>query len=192
MADNMNNENEKDVKDNAETVDTEGSVDIEFTDVDTAAVEEESAENGVDEGDKLSEELEQVKDRLIRTMAEYDNFRKRSAREKDALRADIITSVTSQFLPVLDNLERALAADCSDENYKKGVQMIYDSFMQTLEKLGVKEIDSDGAAFDPAKHQAVQRVESEELESGTIAQTFAKGYMVGDKVIRFAMVSVVN
>ncbi len=192
MADNMNNENEKDVKDNAETVDTEGSADIEFTDVDTAADEEESAENGVDEGDKLSEELEQVKDRLIRTMAEYDNFRKRSAREKDALRADIITSVTSQFLPVLDNLERALAADCSDENYKKGVQMIYDSFMQTLEKLGVKEIESDGAAFDPAKHQAVQRVESDELESGTIAQTFAKGYMVGDKVIRFAMVSVVN
>ncbi len=192
MAENMSNENEKDVKDGAETAGTEETADIADTEADTAACAEECAEDSADEGDKLSEELEQVKDRLIRTMAEYDNFRKRSAREKDALRADIITSVTSQFLPVLDNLERALAADCSDENYKKGVQMIYDSFMQTLDKLGVKEIESDGAAFDPAKHQAVQRVESDELESGMIAQTFAKGYMVGDKVIRFAMVAVVN
>ncbi len=191
MAENINNE--KDVKE--EQVENEAAEIPETEDVPT----EETAENTgntaadeEDEGAKLSEELEQVKDRLIRTMAEYDNFRKRSAREKDALRVDIITSVTSKFLPVLDNLERALAADCSDENYKKGVQMIYDSFMQTLGDLGVKEIESDGAAFDPSKHQAVQRVESDELESGMIAQTFAKGYTVGDKVIRFAMVAVVN
>ncbi len=191
MAENINNE--KDVKE--EQVENEAANIPETEDVPTEETSE-NAENTAadeeDEGAKLSEELEQVKDRLIRTMAEYDNFRKRSAREKDALRADIITSVTSKFLPVLDNLERALAADCSDENYKKGVQMIYGSFMQTLGDLGVKEIESDGAAFDPSKHQAVQRVESDELESGMIAQTFAKGYTVGDKVIRFAMVAVVN
>ena len=144
------------------------------------------------EGDKVSEELAAVKDQLVRTMAEYDNFRKRSAREKDALRAEIITNVTSKFLPVMDNLERALTAECSDENYKNGVQMIYDSFMETLKNLGVEEIASDGAAFDPNYHQAVQRVENADAESGTVVQTFAKGYKIGEKVIRFAMVSVAN
>ena len=144
------------------------------------------------EGDKVSEELAAVKDQLVRTMAEYDNFRKRSAREKDALRAEIITNVTSKFLPVMDNLERALTADCTDENYKNGVRMIYDSFMETLKKLGVEEIASDGAAFDPNYHQAVQRVENSDVESGTVVQTFAKGYKIGEKVIRFAMVSVAN
>lgn len=144
------------------------------------------------EGDKVSEELAAVKDQLVRTMAEYDNFRKRSAREKDALRAEIITNVTSKFLPVMDNLERALTADCTDENYKNGVRMIYDSFMETLKNLGVEEIASDGAAFDPNYHQAVQRVENSNVESGTVVQTFAKGYKIGEKVIRFAMVSVAN
>ncbi len=191
MTENINDE--KDIKEEQEENETaDVSETEEVPTEETAENAEDIAAGEEDEGAKLSEELEQVKDRLIRTMAEYDNFRKRSAREKEALRADIITTVTSKFLPVLDNLERALAAECSDENYKKGVRMIYDSFMQTLGDLGVKEIESDGAAFDPAKHQAVQRVESDELESGMIAQTFAKGYMVGDKVIRFAMVAVVN
>lgn len=144
------------------------------------------------ESDKAALELAAVKEQLLRTMAEYDNFRKRSAREKDALRAEIVTNVTSRFLPVLDNLERALQNECSDENYKKGVEMINDSFLETLKALGVEEIASDGAPFDPNIHQAVQRVENPELESGTVAQTFAKGYKIGDKVIRFAMVSVVN
>lgn len=139
---------------------------------------------------KIAEELAAVKDQLLRTMAEYDNFRKRSAREKDALRAEIITNVTSKFLPILDNLERALSAECSDENYKKGVEMIDDSFLETLKGLGVEEIASDGAKFDPALHQAVHRVQSEDVESGTVVQTFAKGYKIGDKVIRFAMVAV--
>lgn len=154
---------------------------------DDVEVEKEQPES---EADKISAELEETKDRLLRTMAEYDNFRKRSAREKDALRADIISNVTSKFLPVMDNLERALAADCSDENYKNGVKMISDSFMETLTGLGVEEIESDGRAFDPNLHQAVQRVSEGDAESGTIVQTFAKGYKIGDKVIRFAVVAV--
>lgn len=148
------------------------------------------ADKTEDEADKVSEELASVKDQLLRTMAEYDNFRKRSAREKDALRAEIITNVTSKFLPVMDNLERALSSECSDENYKNGVKMIYDSFMETLGTLGVEEIKSDGAAFDPNFHQAVQRVAEGDAESGTVVQTFAKGYKIGDKVIRFAVVAV--
>lgn len=175
----MNDEEQKnlcDETDEAENADTAADVEIE------QAVESEA--------DKISEELEQTKDRLLRTMAEYDNFRKRSAREKDALRADIIANVTSKFLPVMDNLERALGADCSDENYKNGVKMIYDSFMETLTGLGVEEIVSEGAAFDPSCHQAVQRVSEGDAESGTVVQTFAKGYKIGDKVIRFAVVAV--
>ena len=142
------------------------------------------------EADKISEELSAVKEQLLRTMAEYDNFRKRSQREKDALRADIVTNVTSKFLPVMDNLERALNAECTDENYKSGVKMIYDSFMETLKGLGVEEIESDGADFSPNLHQAVQKIACEGVESGKVAQTFAKGYKIGDKVIRFAVVAV--
>ncbi len=153
------------------------------TDTPTDTAEESDAE-------KVAEELSAVKEQLIRTMAEYDNFRKRSQREKDALRADIIVNVTSKFLPVMDNLERALKADCADENYKNGVKMIYDSFTETLKGLGVEEIESDGADFSPNFHQAVQKVPSQDAESGKIVRTFAKGYKIGDKVIRFAVVAV--
>ncbi len=152
--------------------------------------ENQPEETEVNEADKVAEELSAVKEQLVRTMAEYDNFRKRSQREKDALRADIIVNVTSKFLPVMDNLERALSADCTDENYKSGVKMIYDSFMETLKNLGVEEIESDGAEFSPNLHQAVQKIQSETVESGKVAQTFAKGYKIGDKVIRFAVVAV--
>lgn len=151
---------------------------------------EQPEETEANEADKVAEELSAVKEQLVRTMAEYDNFRKRSQREKDALRTDIIVNVTSKFLPVMDNLERALSADCTDENYKSGVQMIYDSFMETLKNLGVEEIESDGADFSPNLHQAVQKIQSETVESGKVAQTFAKGYKIGDKVIRFAVVAV--
>ena len=139
-----------------------------------------------------ADELAAVKDQLMRTMAEYDNFRKRVAKEKQELRPIIITDVVKEFLPVMDNLSRALEAECTDAAYKQGVQMIDDSFLEILKKLGVEEIESDGAMFDPSMHQAVQRVESDELESGMVATTFAKGYKIGDRVIRFAMVAVVN
>ena len=163
------------------------------TETEESGVSGDSAEPAVEveesPEEKHAAEVAVLKDQLLRTMAEYDNFRKRTVREKEALRADIITNVTSDFLPVMDNLLRALEAPCTDENYKNGVQMIFDSFMATL---GVEEIESDGAVFDPALHQAVQRVEDDSLESGTVAKTFAKGYKINDKVIRFAMVAVVN
>lgn len=164
----------------------------EATQAAAEAPAEEPADEVEDESAKLAKELETVRDQLLRTMAEYDNHRKRTVREKEALRADIITNVTAEFLPVMDNLERALAAECTDENYKNGVKMISDSFTAVLTKLGVEEIVSDGADFDPALHQAVQRVDDDSVESGKVAKTFAKGYKIGDKVIRFAMVAVAN
>lgn len=156
------------------------------------AAEQPEATEEVSEKEKYEAELASLKDQLLRTAAEYDNHRKRSAKEKLELRPEIISSVVSEFLPVMDNLVRALETECSDEAYKKGVQMIYDSFMDTLKKLGVEEIESDGVQFDPTKHQAVQRVDDETLESGMVAKTFAKGYKINDKVIRFAIVAVVN
>lgn len=175
---------------NSESKDLEQTAQAEEATAEEAAKAEETAEQSAD--DKLAAELAQVKDQLLRTMAEYDNHRKRTAKEKLELRADIITNVVADFLPVMDNLERALQAECTDENYKQGVQMIYDSFMATLTKLGVTEIESDGAEFNPQLHQAVQRVDDENVESGKVAKTFAKGYKINDKVIRFAMVAVAN
>lgn len=142
--------------------------------------------------DKKDTEISELKDNLLRTAAEYENHRKRTAKEKSELRSDVISTVVNDFLPVLDNLERALANECTDENYKAGVTMIYESFMGTLSKLGVTVIESENAAFDPSCHMAVQKIEDSEKESGTIAATFAKGYKINDKVIRFAMVAVVS
>ncbi|MCI5668942.1 MAG: nucleotide exchange factor GrpE [Oscillospiraceae bacterium] len=175
---------------NSESKDLEQTAQAEEVPAEETVEADEAAEQSAD--DKLAAELAQVKDQLLRTMAEYDNHRKRTAKEKLELRADIITNVVADFLPVMDNLERALQAECSDENYKQGVQMIYDSFMATLTKLGVTEIESDGAEFNPQLHQAVQRVDDESVESGRVAKTFAKGYKINDKVIRFAMVAVAN
>ncbi|MBO6302018.1 MAG: nucleotide exchange factor GrpE [Ruminiclostridium sp.] len=150
------------------------------------AVEEPAKETPIK--DKTADEVAKLKDQLMRNMAEYDNYRKRTAKEKAELMPDITARVVSEFLPVLDNLERALAAECSDESYKKGVQMIYDSFMETLEKLGVEKVPTED--FDPSMHQAVQQVQSDDHESGKIVNVFQNGYRIGTKVIRFAMVSV--
>lgn len=146
-------------------------------------------EEAAPEKDKKDEEIAKLKDQLLRNMAEYDNYRKRTAKEKADLMPDITARIVGEFLPVMDNLERALETECSDENYKTGVKMIYDSFMSTLDKLGVEKVPTED--FDPAMHQAVQQVQSEELESGKIASVFQNGYRIGTKVLRFAMVAVV-
>jgi molecular chaperone GrpE len=134
-------------------------------------------------------ELEKLNDRLLRCMAEYDNYRKRTAREYTLLEGEIAAKVITEFLPSLDNLERALQADCADENYKKGIQMIYDGMLGVLERLGVNQIGTD-SEFNPAEHQAVQKVSDDNFNSGEITQTFQKGYKIGERVIRFAMVAV--
>ncbi len=151
---------------------------------------EEAAEAEVVEAEKPEYEdaIAKIKDQLMRTMAEYDNYRKRTAKEKAELMPDITARVVSEFLPVLDSLERALATDCTDEGYKKGVEMIYDTFLETLEKLGVEKVPTED--FDPSMHQAVQQVQSEDHESGKIVSVFQNGYRIGTKVLRFAMVSV--
>ena len=137
-------------------------------------------------------EIADLKDKLLRNMAEFDNYRKRTAKERMELAPEITARNLTEFLPVMDNLERALAAECKDPDYKKGIEMIHESFTIALNNLGVETIESDGKPFDPTYHQAVQQVEDDTKEEGTIAATFQKGYKIGDKVLRFAMVAVVK
>jgi molecular chaperone GrpE len=131
-----------------------------------------------------------LKDQLLRQAAEYDNYRKRTIKERLELEPEIKSRIVSEFLPVLDNVERALANECSDENYKKGVQLIYDGLLEILKKLEVEEVDA--TEFNPSYHQAVQQIQNNEMKSGSISSVFQKGYKIRDKVIRFAMVAVVS
>ena len=145
-----------------------------------------------EEDKKSPEQSAAASDAYLRLLAEYDNYRKRSQKEKDNLRADIIVDTVTKFLPVYDNLMRALAQTTEDEAYRKGVEMIMNQFCTTLEKLGVERIDSLGEKFDPTLHNAVMHVEDEEKGENEIVEVFQEGFRVGDKVIRFAMVKVAN
>ena len=142
--------------------------------------------------DPLKDELAQVTDKYLRICAEYDNFRKRTQKEKDNLYGDIRANVITSFLPVYDNLVRALAAETQDEAYRKGVEMIMNQFNTTLEKLGVTEIKAVGEKFDPTLHNAVMHVDDESKGENEIVEEFQKGFKIGDKVVRFSMVKVAN
>ena len=140
----------------------------------------------------LEAENAALNDKFLRICAEYDNFRRRSQREREALYGDIRADVVQRFLPVYDNLERALKQGTEDEAYRKGVEMIMAQFVKTLDALGVKKIESLGQTFDPKLHNAVMHVEDESLGENTIVDVFQEGFTIGDKVIRFAMVKVAN
>lgn len=140
----------------------------------------------------LSPEMEALTDKYLRVCAEYDNFRRRSQKEKEALYGDIKADVLLKFLPVYDNLVRALSQTTTDEAYKKGVEMIMNQFVATMEKLGVERIESLGHSFDPNLHNAVMHVDDEEKGENEIVEVFQEGFKCGDKVIRFAMVKVAN
>ena len=139
-----------------------------------------------------AEELKGANDRYLRLLAEYDNYRKRSQKEKDSLYADVKSDTVAKFLPVYDNLVRALAQSTEDEAYRKGVEMIMTQFNTTLEKLGATRIESLGRKFDPSLHNAVMHVEDEEKGENEIVEVFQEGFLMGEKVIRFAMVKVAN
>ena len=138
------------------------------------------------------EELRGANDRYLRLLAEYDNYRKRSQKEKDNLYGDVKANAVTAFLPVYDNLVRALAQTTEDEAYRKGVEMIMTQFEQTLKKLGVEKIESLGQTFDPKLHNAVMHVEDETKGENEIVEVFQEGFRLGERVIRFAMVKVAN
>ena len=142
-----------------------------------------------EENKKLSNELDALKDRLLRLTAEYDNYRKRTAKEKEGIYTDACTDVLKEILPVADNLERALAVEGNVEDLKKGVEMTVKGLLNSLEKLGVEEIDTTNG-FDPNVHQAISVVEDANLNTNDVAQVYQKGYKKGEKVIRYSMVTV--
>lgn len=145
------------------------------------------------EAHKLACELKDEKDKYVRLAAEYDNFRKRSQKERENIYGDVRADTVLKFLPVFDNLERAISQPTTDEAYAKGVEMIMTQLREVLEKLGVSEIPAAaGTSFDPSVHNAVMHEEREDLGESVIVEEFQKGFRLGDKVIRFSTVKVAN
>lgn len=144
-----------------------------------------------DENKKLNNEAEALKERLLRLTAEYDNYRKRTAKEKEGIYTEACTDVLKEMIPVLDNLERAVSVEGSVEDIRKGIEMTIKGFKTSFEKLGVEEIDATGE-FDPNYHQAVMHIEDENLGANSVVEVFQKGYKRGDKVIRYTVVKVAN
>ena len=161
--------------------------------------EQPAPESGEGEIDPLLAELEALKDqaahqedKYLRLAAEYDNYRRRTTKEKESIWNDAKADAASAFLPVYDNLERALKQETADEAYKKGVEMTMTQLRSVLEKLGITEIPALGQPFDPNLHNAVMHVEDESLGENVVAAVFQAGFQCGEKVIRFAMVQVDN
>ena len=143
--------------------------------------------------EKLTGDLQEKKDRLLRLQADFDNFRRRSAKEREEISAVVTQNFCKDMLPLLDNFERAMAAETKDvEAFQKGVEMIFTQFQEVLKKNGLEQIEAVGQKFDPNFHQAVMRVEDPEKEDDTVAQELQKGYMVKGRVIRPSMVQVVS
>ena len=139
-----------------------------------------------------AEKPQEDSERYLRLMAEFDNYKKRSAKEREAIYTDVRVDTVTKFLPVFDNLERAMKTETADEAFKKGVEMTFNQLMDVFKKLGVEEIESIGKPFDPTLHNAVMHVEDESLGENEIVEEFQKGFKIGDKVIRHSMVKVAN
>ena len=140
----------------------------------------------------IGRKLASERDKYLRLAAEYDNFRKRSIKERETLYSDARADTITRLLPVYDNLERALKMECADEAFYKGVEMTMTQLTELLEGMNVREIPSVGEVFDPNRHNAVARVENPELGEKIIAEEFCKGFMLGDRVIRHSIVVVAN
>ena len=143
--------------------------------------------------ENLAQQLSELNDQHLRLMAEYDNYRKRTTKEKESIYQDAKADTIQKFLEIYDNLERAVNQEGDEENvHKKGMTMIFHQLQGILEKLGVTVLDPTGQPFDPEKHNAVMHVEDENLGESVVSQVYQKGFLLGDKVIRFATVVVAN
>ncbi len=159
----------------------------------TEEVKEEAAEAAETKEEQLQKALDEKSDQFLRLYAEYDNFRKRSQKEKQDIYSSSRADVIKDLLPILDNFDRAANnTDGSYEDYKKGIDLIFNQFIEVLTKNGVESYGARGETFDPNIHNAVMTVEDEELGENQIASVFSKGYKLGDKIIREAVVTVAN
>ncbi len=157
-----------------------------------APPEEAAGAAPLDPMEQLQQDYANVNDRLLRTLAEYDNYRKRTQRERDAIYPDAVAATVAKFLPLLDNFQRAAATPCADENYKKGVEMILVNFQELLAQMGIEAIGEAGESFSPSIHNAVLHVEDESQPDNTVVEVLQPGYRMGDRILRAAMVKVAN
>lgn len=159
---------------------------------------EEKVENVVEEKNEDSEllktkqELEETTDRFKRIMAEFENFKKRSSKEREGLYNSLVADIIASFLPVQDNLEKAISSKTEDESFKQGIELVTKQISDIFKKFGVEEIETCGKPFDPELHEAVSNVQDDTLGEKIIKEEFRKGYKIGTKVIRHAMVVVAN
>lgn len=142
--------------------------------------------------EQLAKTVTESKDKYLRLAAEYDNYRKRTAKEKEATYDTAKADTIKPFLDVYDNLLRGVQQCAEDDPHRQGIEMICKQFMEVLGKLGVEEIPAEGQAFDPQRHNAVMHVDDENVAENTIVEVFQKGFIMGDKVLRFSMVKVAN
>lgn len=142
--------------------------------------------------DEMETALHDATDKYVRLFAEYDNYRKRTAKEKAETYSNATVKCIENILPVIDSFERSLESDCSDENYKNGMKMIFNQLMDILAKMNVAEVESLGSEFDPKLHNAISQQDGTDYASGFVCQVYQKGYKLGDKLIRPAMVAVAN
>ncbi|MCI7062315.1 MAG: nucleotide exchange factor GrpE [Lachnospiraceae bacterium] len=190
----MTENTEETVKDSEVTEETSEEVKEQET-----AAEEDKEEKksifGKKKSSKLEEKIAELEDARMRQLAEFENFRKRSEKEKSQMFEIGAKSVVEKILPVIDNFERGLASMPEEEKgtpFADGVELVYKQMLGALDEIGVKPIEAVGQEFDPNFHNAVMTVESDELESGTVAEELQKGYMYQDSVVRHSMVKVVN
>ena len=178
-----------------ETVNNVEAVKEGETTEETKKINKESKVKKAKKKDKRDEKIEELQDRLVRNMAEFDNFRKRTDKEKSQMFEIGAKSVIEKILPVVDNFERALDAASDEEKetpFVQGIDKIYKHMMTTLEEIGVTPIDAVGKEFDPNLHNAVMHDEDEEMDENIVAEQFQKGYMYKENVVRHSMVKVVN
>ena len=169
-----------------ETAETEVLTDEE------AAQLAEGAEDAPEESDAAEQALAEANDKYMRLFAEFDNFRKRTAKEKSETYQDSVAKTVLELLPAVDSFERAMESPCSDEAYRSGMEKIYQQMTAILAKLGVEEIPSMNETFDPKVHNAIRQIEDENFGESTVCEVYQKGYRLGDRIIRCAMVSVAN
>lgn len=144
------------------------------------------------EEDPVQKALEEANDKYLRLFAEFDNFRKRTAKEKSETWSDAVAKTVLELLPAVDSFERAMEAPCTDEAYRAGMEKIYQQMIGILQKLGVQEIPALNETFDPKVHNAIRQVEDENFGESTVCEVYQKGYTLGSRIIRCAMVSVAN
>lgn len=158
-------------------------------------MEEEKKENIKNEDciiDPKQQEIDELNDRYKRVLAEFENFKKRSGKEREMLYNSILSDIVEVFLPIVDNLENAVKIETQDTEYKKGVELVLKQFKDILKSKGVEEIPAIGETFDPVLHEAVSSIQDSEKNSQEIVEEFRKGYKIGNKVIRHSMVVVAN